>query len=76
MLLMLYYHGKMTRCYTIAPSHMNLGDPIVRTSYTSPAFPLPMMICCASARWKLPTETSVYGDKQWLFLILPHTMSL
>ena len=31
---------------------------------------LPMMICCATARWKLPTKTSVYADKQWLFLIL------
>jgi hypothetical protein len=30
---------------------------------------LPMMTCCATARWKLPTETSVYGDIQWLFLI-------
>jgi hypothetical protein len=30
---------------------------------------LPMMIICASARWKLPTKASASADKQWLFLI-------
>jgi hypothetical protein len=35
-----------------------------------------MMIRYASACWKLPTETSVYGDKLRLFLIpLPLTTS-
>ncbi|KAF1836165.1 hypothetical protein BDW02DRAFT_494421 [Decorospora gaudefroyi] len=27
------------------------------------------MICCATARWKLPTKASAGADKQWLFLI-------
>lgn len=29
----------------------------------------PMMTCCATARWKLPTKPSGSADKKWLFLI-------
>jgi hypothetical protein len=40
------------------------------STFLTRLFPLSMMICCASARWKLPTETSVYGDKQLQPLLL------
>jgi hypothetical protein len=46
--------------------HLELQVITVSTVHTSL---LLMMTCCATARWKLPTETSVYGDIQWLFLI-------
>jgi hypothetical protein len=42
---------------------------VIVSTVRTPLLP-PMMTCCATARWKLPTETSVYGDRQWLFLIL------